>query len=255
MTGMKTYRFEDSDISFTWLSGESEAGEWLERFARIGRFVRSYREAPLFRKAGWKRIGFPISFLYSDLSIREASGRSVLDFGNPQLQRNWFGEFLRVAHRDETADLCVVPYWDSRSVALVPPNAREIPGMFWSPELPFLYGQEVFLFDSEEKWAVYLSSEDEFFIAAEISLMEEFLEEVGGEDLLEYFFGSLLNESRGMNSGAVIRMIYSQTDWDVPFDLVEGDGLLKLPDGTGITKMVELDLQRKFGHRRPVDWE
>ncbi len=127
--------------------------------------------------------------------------------------------------------------------------------MFWSTEFTFLYGQEAFVFDCEEKWALYLSSEDEFFISAEKNLMDIFLEEAGGEDLLEYFFGSIMNESRGMNSGTAIRLVYSQTDWEVPFDLVEGDGLLNGEGRNGIRRHAELDLQRNFGHLRSLDCE
>jgi hypothetical protein len=96
----------------------------------------------------------------------------------------------------------------------------------------------------------YVSDDEHLFFAADREIMNRFFEIVGGERVPEYFFASGMNEQRGWLEGLGTRLCYMQTDWDIPFDLIEGDGRLDRGIYQAVPDQVEGELARKFGFRQ-----
>lgn len=246
---MEEYPIRYSDSTYRWLSGMSEAGEWLEIFGRIAWFPGYYDNGRIFTQPAWRRIGLPISFVDNDLAPDPETGKCRYAYAYPELQRHWFSDFLKAAQQDNGSTLCIRHRNERMSVSLVEPNPDDVRKLFLTSDSTNNYALEAVIFDASGRWGVYVSDDEHLFFAADREIMNRFFEIVGGERVPEYFFASGLNECRGGLDGLGIRLCYMQTDWDIPFDLIEGDGRLDREVRQSVIDRVEGELARKFGFR------
>ncbi|MRG70332.1 hypothetical protein GH722_01000 [Alphaproteobacteria bacterium HT1-32] len=75
--------------------------------------------------------------------------------------------------------------------------------------------------------------------------MDRFFDIVGGEKKLEFQYAIAMNRYRSCTAGKVTRWLYSVVDWEMPFELVEGDGKLSKRD---VTVIVPRDQEKICDH-------
>tara|TARA_R110002110_G_scaffold292979_2_gene506986 strand:+ start:1775 stop:2575 length:801 start_codon:yes stop_codon:yes gene_type:complete len=237
--------------NFLWTDDPEEMAPWVDRAGRLVNQKEYPEKEAFFLTPGWKKIGFSFSFSDSEAGIQddmvlypmveEQEQNAAPDSRNP----TWLATLFRAAYIGPESTVCILTDFFEKYLALVQGNPVLTGDVYNFIDLDFWNSDSTLLFDETENWVISTSSNEFFFFACTPEIMDRFFDLAGGEKNLEYQYAILRNLNRGSTPGGGTRWLYSMVDWDMPFDLIEGDGRLSNLD---ITVVVPRDQEKICDH-------
>ena len=228
-----------------------EMAPWVERAGRLVNQKGYPEKDAFFIQPGWKKIGFCFAFDRTDVGILEdmdaypsVKGQKRDDVVNPE-NPTWISTLFRAADVGPDSTVCILTDSFGIFLALIEGDPFVAWDTFAALDEDFRNGDFTLLFDETESWVIATSSEDFFFFACAPEIMDRFFDLVGGEKKLEYQYAILRNLYRQEIPGGGTRWLYSMVDWEMPFELVEGDGYLAKRD---LTVVVPRDQEKICDH-------
>ena len=241
----------DDDQSYLWTNDPDEMAPWVERAARL---VNQKEDPDLdisFLQPGWKKIGFKFWFACTDVGILEdmyaypaVKGQLRNQAINPE-NPTWMSALFSAADVGPDSTVCILTDSFGIFLALVQGDPFLARDVYASMDEDFRHGDFTLLFDETESWVIATSSDENFFFACSPEIMDRFFDIVGGEKKLEFQYAIAMNRYRSCTTGKGTRWFYSIVDWEMPFELVEGDGKLSKRD---VTVIVPRDQEKICDH-------
>jgi hypothetical protein len=215
--------------------------EYQRQFASVFDFQFEFRQVKPFIHNNWKTIGLPFQLSSMDNTLE--AGFRDLDFRIPALHRDWLQNILDFfqAGRPETVSMigfCV------GSVVRCEPDSDLISSIH-SDEFHRL--EDVYIVDSSMKWGIRSSYAEVTFVAAERHLMDAFLADIGGENLVEYMFAICMNHERLDQMPKTLQWVYRAIDWEMPFEVSDQDRKLPSDQEEQFVDSTEPEICKRFG--------
>ncbi|MEQ8708351.1 MAG: hypothetical protein RIC36_05115, partial [Rhodospirillales bacterium] len=157
----------------------------------------------------------------------------------------WISALFRAADVGPDSTVCILTDSFGEFLALIEGDPFVAWDTFAALDEDFRHGDFTLLFDETESWVIATSCEDFFLFACTTEIMDRFFDIAGGEKKLEFQYAIAKNHNRSSTTGKGTRWLYSLVDWDLPFELVEGDGKLSRRD---VTVIVPRDHEKICDH-------
>ena len=228
-----------------------EMAPWVERAGRLVNQKEHPEKDISFLQPGWKKVGFSFAFDCTDVGILEdmdafppVEGQKRDDVVDPE-NPTWISALFRAADVGPDSTVCILTDSFGEFLALIEGDPFVAWDTFAALDEDFRNGDFTLLFDETESWVIATSCEDYFFFACTSEIMDRFFDIVGGEKKLEFQYAIAMNRYRSCTTGKGTRWFYSIVDWEMPFELVEGDGKLSKRD---VTVIVPRDQEKICDH-------
>ncbi|MEQ8708349.1 MAG: hypothetical protein RIC36_05105 [Rhodospirillales bacterium] len=238
------------EYSYLCTSDRSEMLPWIDRSTRLIAHNKIQSRVSIFSQPHWRRAAVPLCFYSLCTMLPEKYHGPEKYSGRDVFYRDWLGDILAAAVGDRQEDICMLgghTLWgDFAKMCLIRPEADRIIGVYHEDPNSFYYLEDSLIFDETESWVISPYLDDTFLFAGEPEIMQRFYDRLGGEKYMEYCFAQGMNDQRIQYSGAGICSWYAQTDWELPFTLVEGEGYLNRADWPSEKARTEQMLFERF---------
>jgi hypothetical protein len=246
----------------------AEKFQFTEEPAEISRYWEKVRTKiafehhliPVYQEPGWKGISIPYQIEDSDL--REGFGKDdgpCNAFGGTLYDRDWFRIVMTNLASDRSR-----PVWmfvesgePPTQLAIIPNDLDVIMNVFGDERMfTVASGIRTTFCDETLNWVISTGYDEDYYVGAEVSLIEAIEKEAGGADALELFTALRLASDPGWLDS---EPIYAGTDWEMPPGLesevrgqkgyrMEGPGAENCPAYRNMDRLI-----RQFGREADFD--
>tara|TARA_R110002110_G_scaffold292979_3_gene506989 strand:+ start:1281 stop:2042 length:762 start_codon:yes stop_codon:yes gene_type:complete len=194
-----------------------EVQSLVSSFTTVTDKPRTYGSSSHLIQKFWKTISLPIGFANLNVETERDSYFGKQYLGLLSFQQNWLAAFFEATDTAPDSEVIFFRGYEPQAAIQCPAEPDLLLEVYGNFEAALFAVGFNYMIDTCKRWMIITEPEEFTILSAEVSLMDRFMADNGGEHLLQFMFAHHLNWSRILLPEEGLKARYEPLSWSNPF--------------------------------------